>query len=525
MRPVLLVGLLLPALASAEPLIFDGEVPDEGPAYFRVPFEVPAGTREVEVRHSDLSSANILDFGVEDPAGMRGWGGGNEEAAVVGELAASRSYLAGPVPAGTWNVIIGKAKIEQRPAKYHLEIDPRTEPRLAPQPERRPYVPPPFDPAPAFGRFYAGDFHVHSTESGDARATPDEIAEFALGRGLDFVALSEHNTVSGLQLLGALQERHPKLLILPSVEFTTYAGHATVVGATRFVDFRMGLDGVEIQKAVDDFASQGAVFTIAHPVLDLGSLCIGCAWRHPVPRSVGAVEIATGGWRQSGVLFDESAIAFWDRLSKKGLHLTALGGSDDHRAGVGLDQTSSPVGDPTTLVQAREKSLPGILEGIKAGRTVVKLQSPSDPMIELEATTGERRGDTVAGESIHVVARLFDVRLLQFRWVKNGEPQQPKNLLSLSAVMEADLEPPETGEDFWRAEVLVDGKPRTLTSNLWVTRAFPVDSGEKPLDAAPPLGCGCGADGGGLAAAAVLALLGLALRSPRAKSRGDRAAQ
>src|SRR5690606_8035217 len=118
---------------------------------------------EIEVRHDDLSEANILDWGLRDPDGFRGWGGGNTEPAIVGEQAASRSYLPGPIAAGEWAVLIGQARIAETPARYRIEIVFRTTPTLAPQPERSPYAPVALRAGPAW---FAGDFHVHSRESG-----------------------------------------------------------------------------------------------------------------------------------------------------------------------------------------------------------------------------------------------------------------------------------------------------------------------------------------------------------------------
>src|SRR4051812_40178007 len=158
---------LLPTLASAQTLVFDADLPDDGNAFALVEFQVPAGTAELEVRHDDGSAQNILDWGLEDPNGYRGWGGGNSEPAVVNALAASRSYLPGPITPGTWKVRIGKAKIVDPPGHFHIEVDLRTSVTLAPQTERTPYV-----AAPALktgGRYYAGDFHVHSIQSGDAK--------------------------------------------------------------------------------------------------------------------------------------------------------------------------------------------------------------------------------------------------------------------------------------------------------------------------------------------------------------------
>ena len=138
--PFLACFLACTSALAADPLVFEGEVPAEG-NFFDVPFEVPPGTVELEVRHDDLASENILDWGLEDPEGFRGYGGGNEEPAIVGERAASRSYLAGPLPPGTWKVTVGKAKIRKTPARYRIEVHLRTAATLAPQPERQPYRP------------------------------------------------------------------------------------------------------------------------------------------------------------------------------------------------------------------------------------------------------------------------------------------------------------------------------------------------------------------------------------------------
>ena len=52
-------------------------------------------------------------------------------------------------------------------------------------------------------RWYAGDLHAHSRESGDAKPTIDELVTFARSQGLDFVELSDHNTVSQLDFIDA----------------------------------------------------------------------------------------------------------------------------------------------------------------------------------------------------------------------------------------------------------------------------------------------------------------------------------
>jgi hypothetical protein len=453
---------LSPCPALAAPLVFDGDVPAGGPDHFFVDFDVPAGIKEIEVRHDDESDANILDWGLLDPNGYRGWGGGTSEPAIVGEAAASRAYVAGPIPAGRWRVVVGKAKIVASPARYHVEIDLRTTPTLPPFTGRRPYAD---APAREVGtRWYAGDFHAHSRESTDAEPAIADMVALAKSRGLDFLEVSDHNTVTQLDQYGAIQDAEPRFLLVPGIEYTTYAGHANAIGATKWVDHKIGQPGVTIEGAADAVRAQGAIFSVNHPALDLGDLCIGCAWKNDLdPSKIGGVEIETGGLRETGGIFTPLAIAFWDRLLDQGFHIHALGGSDDHKLGRSKGAgASSPIGDPTTLVRATELSVPALLEGIRAGRTVVKLQGPEDPMAELEAA-GSRDGDALGWPGDTLGVRRVFVRVTvtggagqQLRLVKNGQPLDPVPIAGDPFRYATLVEPPATGEDRWRAEVLVD---------------------------------------------------------------------
>ncbi len=466
--------IALPVSAGEMVIPIAGDVPDDGLDHFRVPFEVPEGIVEIEVRHDDLSDANILDWGLDDPAGSRGWGGGNSEPAIVGAQAASRSYVPGPIPAGEWNVVVGKARISDPPGQYSLEIILRASPTLERQTERQPYV-----PVAALrddAGWYAGDVHVHSTQSGDARPELDEVGTFAREQGMDFIVLSDHNVHTALDFLGDVQPRHPGLLFVPGVEFTTYAGHANGIGATMFVDHKVGQPGVTIEGAVEAYRAQGALFVLNHPTLDLGALCIGCAWEHEIdPGSIDAIEIATGGLEPFAGPYTDSAIELWDDLCDEGFHVVPLGGSDDHRAGVDLGPFQSPVGSATTMVWAERLDVASIVEGMRRGRTVVKLQGPEDPMVEFGAAQ-TIDGDTIAADEVTLTAVVTGAAGQQVRMVVNGVAQGAQGVDGDPASLEWSVTAPESGQDRYRIEVLVDGDRRVVTSHLWV-EAGPVPGG------------------------------------------------
>ncbi len=448
--------------AAETTVVLDGVVPKDG-LYFTVPFEVPAGTLEIEIRHSDLSDDNILDWGLLSPEGFVGWGGGNEEDVLVGETYASRSYAPGPIAPGQWQVLVGKARIDDLPASFALEVTLRDEVTGTTQ-ARSNYSDTTLSPDPGW---FAGDMHVHSDESGDARPALTEIGTFARDRGLDFVVVSDHNVHTALDFFGAAQAQHPELLFVPGVEFTTYAGHGNGIGATSWVDFRVG-DTTSIQAAAASFHAQQALFAVDHPVLQLGPLCIGCAWEHDLdPSMIDAVELTNGGGLQpfGWTLIDE-AMAYWDGLCDQGFHVAPIGGSDDHKAGVDLNMFQSPIGDGTTMVWAESLSGAAIVEGIRQGRTVVKLQGPGDPMVDFDADG--RQGDTVRGERIELRAVITGARGQTARLVVDGAAKATFPVQGDPFEQTWTIDAPATGQQRYRVEVLVDGSLRTVTSHLWV---------------------------------------------------------
>jgi MYXO-CTERM domain-containing protein len=361
------------------------------------------------------------------------------------------------MPAGTWEVVVGKAKVEEQPALYRVEIFLRDEATLRDQP-RTPYQ----DPGVLNdeSRWYAGDLHVHSRQSGDGRGSLEESLDYARDiAGLDFVMFSEHNTNSGLTYYGTIQPDYPNVLIIPGVEWTTYSGHANAIGATEWVDHKTGVRGVTAEGAIEAYHQQGALFYPTHPLEPDSRFCTKCTWLYDVdPATLDAVEV----W--SALLWD--AVRFWEDVCSDGSHAVALGGSDDHDAGEG-GITGTPIGTPTTMVYAENLSVEAILEGIRAGRTVVKVEGIDGPMLETELT-GERVGDTVFADMSTLSVRVTGGEGLSLRVIKNG--QQFGNRISIDSdpfFHELEVTAPAQGEDRYRHEVVLSG-PKTIGSYVWL---------------------------------------------------------
>jgi MYXO-CTERM domain-containing protein len=481
---------------------YEGDVAAAGGDYLEVAFEVPAGTQEIRIAHSDGSEADVLDWGVWSPDGFRGWGGGLTEDAVIGVEQSSRGYLPGPIRAGRWTLVVGKARLDADGGRYAVDVTCLDTPSLPVLPKA------PFAPVVvnAERRWYRGDFHVHSRESGDSTATLDEIVALARQRGLDFVNLSDHNTVSQHALQAAFMASQPGFLLVRSNEITTYAGHGNAVGLSAYVDHRIGLGGRAIGGLLDDVASQGAIFLVNHPTLDVGGVCIGCAWKHADTdwSKVAGIELITGKYELSQAAFVPQAIAMWDDVLDRGARIAAVGGSDDHTAGRDLGSMGSPIGSPTTLVLADNLSEAAIVDAVRSGRTIVQLRGPDDPRVDVtlagpSGTAGI--GDEVDGlDSVRLTIRVTGGDGMFAQVWRNGAVLAPELPIAGGDVTATFDDAPGAGDFRYRVELVDDANRRVVVTSHVYVRAI-----------AGAGGCGCiaGGDpaGGALLLLAMLAVL------------------
>jgi 3',5'-nucleoside bisphosphate phosphatase len=81
------------------------------------------------------------------------------------------------------------------------------------------------------------DLHTHSTYS-DGRLTPTELIERAVGRGLEALALTDHDCVDGIAEAQEAAQRYPQLLFIPGVELSTDVPHGEVHMLGYFLDWQ-----------------------------------------------------------------------------------------------------------------------------------------------------------------------------------------------------------------------------------------------------------------------------------------------
>ena len=80
------------------------------------------------------------------------------------------------------------------------------------------------------------DLHIHSTAS-DGRFTPEEIVRKAAGLGLTVIALTDHDSVDGIDAALRAARAFPGLRVIPAVEINTDVPHGEAHILGYFIDY------------------------------------------------------------------------------------------------------------------------------------------------------------------------------------------------------------------------------------------------------------------------------------------------
>jgi hypothetical protein len=188
------------------------------------------------------------------------------------------------------------------------------------------------------------DLHVHSNYSRDGQSTIEDILRAARAKGLDGVAITDHNTNEGARYaLQVVDKVTPGLLVIPGEEVSTRSGHLIVLGITRDIK-----PGMSVEETIREAKKFGGIIVVPHP------------YNRPrhgisIPAGADAAEVYN-----SRFIF-----GIHNRVAKRKareLKLPEVAGSDAHEA--------SMVGSAITCVDA-DMDLKDVLESIKHGKTSI----------------------------------------------------------------------------------------------------------------------------------------------------------
>jgi len=204
--------------------------------------------------------------------------------------------------------------------------------------------------APGGPTVLTGDFHVHAFPA-DGMLPVWEIQREAERRGLDVVAITNHNRNFAMPLAGATGLLKDYPIVIASQELTTAHYHMAAVGVDEMIDWRLtALD------AITAIHAQGGVAIASHPVpiswTDLDSRALasldGAEVAHPTILGVRKREFQL---RQ-----------FYERTRSVNPGVAPIGSTDYHGG--------APLGVCRTYLVVDEVSRKGVLDAIRGGRTV-----------------------------------------------------------------------------------------------------------------------------------------------------------
>lgn len=420
----LAAALIITACASTDPqapasinepqtVTLTGTVTREDyPSYLELPFNVPPGVKRLTLSYDHTAKGDgvVLDLGLRDPDGQRGWSGSNKTEVVLSAWEATPAFRAGPIIPGQWTVILGVPAVrEGKSSDYTVTIELDDDLTI----EDFPAVAPPQTRLPGSGFFARGDFHTHTGHSDGSCAAPGDprtpcptatTVASARAAGLDFVAITDHNTLSQLSDIRALEGIAPNMTIIPGSEITTFQGHANAIGLMEPLEFQLGGARLpELSGLFNEVESRGALLSVNHPGLPTGERCMGCGWNAETDWSrVDAIEVVNGGLLREGTEEGPfSGIVFWESLLDNGHRITAIGGSDNHDP---MDKSGaqSPIGAPTTVVRTQTRGVADIIAGVRSGNVFLDMQPRQTRTLRM--TVGGNGQATVMGGVLHLDA-------------------------------------------------------------------------------------------------------------------------
>lgn len=217
-----------------------------------------------------------------------------------------------------------------------------------------------------------GEMHSHTCHS-DGRYSVGEIIERAKSLGLDFVAITDHNTTSAFSDFPS----NIDLILVRGEELTTFFGHFCLYGIKAGYEWHDSRGNLRILEAIEEAKLSGGLASLAHPNTIGTPVCVGCPFTaKDIPFSTfDLMEVWAGSWamRRPEIV---KTLKLWDALLDQGLKICAIAGRDWHGC---THEDREGVRFPVTAVLAMERTEEAVLEALRNGKVFLTV----GPLIDL----------------------------------------------------------------------------------------------------------------------------------------------
>jgi predicted metal-dependent phosphoesterase TrpH len=181
------------------------------------------------------------------------------------------------------------------------------------------------------------DLHVHTVGSPDAHTRIEDLPQIIRARGLDGIAVTEHNNFDPPSFTDAL--------IIPGVEISSRDGHIVALGVKEKIP-----RGLPADETISRIHNQGGIAIIPHP-------------HDPVSERVRIADLGVRPDAVETINADALSFYFSNWLAKRDARkfdLPEVGASDSH-----IPQT---IGDAYTIIDSPSPDVQDILEAIRLGK-------------------------------------------------------------------------------------------------------------------------------------------------------------
>ena len=198
------------------------------------------------------------------------------------------------------------------------------------------------------------DLHVHTTYSNDSVITPKELILYSKKRGLNAVAVTDHNQIEGALKIA----KETDFLIIPGIEVSSLNGHIVGLNVCELLP-----KGLSAEETVDRIHKAGGIAIACHPY----ALFKGSIGKH-VSANFDAIEV-----------INASSFPFGRTMQKakqlaQSLNLPQVAGTDAHYGPV--------IGQAYTIIES-EADVDAVVEAVQKGRCQ-PVGSPISILMRLE---------------------------------------------------------------------------------------------------------------------------------------------
>jgi predicted metal-dependent phosphoesterase TrpH len=202
---------------------------------------------------------------------------------------------------------------------------------------------------------YCGDLHIHTSVSGDSPASPLAVVFSAKQKGLDFIFVTNHNTVIGSKAVQKFAELYAKdFLAIVGEEVTTPKWHVLALGISETIPPTHPLN-----ETAALIHAQGGLAIGNHPTKKYSKALLP-AFEEGVLDGVEALNFGPVTEGRQGEVED-----FLSKLDSEGIlkNITQVGTSDSHFV--------DTIGNSRTCVLAENLTQASIMNALKEHRNAI----------------------------------------------------------------------------------------------------------------------------------------------------------